>query len=291
MTTIPKNRYRKTLAALLSLFLLMFAGRLTYGYWYPGAHLPEVSVGNFFNDVSGLRKNYASEKFSKTDVQQQAAAASSQKYEKTATVRAQSSEFADDERQVRHTVKSFQAIIQFEQNAGMPGGRQLHLSIGVSPELFDSFYVAIQKIGALRSTEISKVDKTNEYRRLNAKKASLEKTLASLNELKSRGGAISDFVGLHDKILEIENQMQELGVELGNFDQENELCTVRFSLGEGATERNIGFAQRLKVALEWTIKYFAALMFGLVCTFIATYILLLVIDKFREMASGGPNKL
>lgn len=207
MTTIPKNRYRKTLAALLSLFLLMFAGRLTYGYWYPGAHLPEVSVGNFFNDVSGLRKNYASEKFSKTDVQQQAAAASSQKYEKTATVRAQSSEFADDERQVRHTVKSFQAIIQFEQNAGMPGGRQLHLSIGVSPELFDSFYVAIQKIGALRSTEISKVDKTNEYRRLNAKKASLEKTLASLNELKSRGGAISDFVGLHDKILEIENQI------------------------------------------------------------------------------------
>lgn len=61
---------------------------------------------------------------------------------------------------------------------------------------------------------ITKVDKTNEYRQLNAKKASLEKTLASLNDLKNKGGAISDFVSLHEKILEIETQIQELGVDL-----------------------------------------------------------------------------
>nr|GFD12335.1 hypothetical protein [Tanacetum cinerariifolium] len=101
--------------------------------------------------------------------------------------------------------------------------------------------------------EITKVDKTNEYRQLNAKKVSIEKTLASLNELKSKGGQISDFVSLNDKILEIEEKLQELGVELGNFDAENEFCTVKFSLYEGATEKSISFIHRLKVALEWTI--------------------------------------
>src|SRR4029077_2293845 len=95
-----------------------------------------------------------------------------------------------------------------------------------------------------------------EYRQLNAKKASLEKTLASLEELKSKGGQIADYISLHDKILEIETNLQELGVELGNFNSENEFCTVRFSLYEGATERKISLLKRSKTALEWTIKYY-----------------------------------
>ncbi len=134
-----------------------------------------------------------------------------------------------------------------------------------------------------KSKEVTKVDKTNEYRQLNAKKASLEKTLLSLNELKAKGGVISDFVALHDKILEIETQLQALGVELGNFDTENEFCTVKFSLYEGATHKGVPFIQRLKVALEWTIDYYAVLMVCLFGAALTVLFLLLILDKLNVM--------
>ena len=143
----------------------------------------------------------------------------------------------------------------------------------------------IKDIGVIKSTEVTKVDKTNEYLQLNAKKASLVKTLTSLNELKSREGAISDYVSLIDKILEIETQLQGLGVELGNFDAENELCTIKFSLYEGATEKKISFIQRIKIALEWTIKYYAVLVFTFLGLSATVFILLLIIDKLKLLKS------
>jgi hypothetical protein len=110
----------------------------------------------------------------------------------------------------------------------------------------------------------------------------LEKTLASLSELKNKPGAVADFIGLHDKILEIESRLQELGVDLGNFDSENEFCTVKFSLYEGTTAaKKIEFPARMKVALEWTIKYSAVLMVGLFIASLVTFLLLLIIDKLN----------
>ena len=148
----------------------------------------------------------------------------------------------------------------------------------------------IRTIGVIKSQEVTKVDKTNEYRQLNAQKASFEKTLQSLNELKSRGGEITDFVSLHDKILEIESKLQELGVDLGNFDTENEFCTVRLSLYEGENEKKISFIHRVKVALEWTIKYYVLLMIGLTGTFFAIFLLLLIMDKLN-MIKAMMNKM
>ncbi len=157
----------------------------------------------------------------------------------------------------------------------------MHLLIGINPARFDSFHTTIQHIGTIKSTTIIKIDKTNEYRTLNAKKASLEKTLLSLNELKSRNGQIGDYVSLHDKILAIETQMQELGVELGNFDTENEFCTVKFSLYEGATEKGISLFSRIKTALEWTIRYYAMLVFALSVVLVSIFVLLLIAEKLQ----------
>jgi hypothetical protein len=147
--------------------------------------------------------------------------------------------------------------------------------------LFDSLYIDLKKIGVLRATEITKVDKTNEYRQLSAKKASIEKTLQSLNDLKSKGGQIADFVALNDKILEIEEKAQELGVELGNFDTENEFCTIKLSMYEGATEKDISFIHRIKVALEWTIKYFAIIIVTTLALALTVFVLLLIVDKLK----------
>lgn len=286
MSTTFKTRFLKISKLFGSLFILMFLFRIIYGYVASDNNNGGDYSDNFFSSIDNLRKNYASEKSSmKGDVQVSSNFASNQKFEKTASTKSKTSEFEKDEKLLKQKSKSYNAVIQYEQNLGQKGKRQIHLLIGVSPEKFDSFYLEIQKIGVVKATEITKVDKTNEYRQLNAKKASIEKTLQSLNDLKSKAGAIADFVALNDKILEIEAQAQELGVELGNFDAENEFCTVKLSMYEGMTDINISFIYRLKVALEWTIKYFALIALSTLMLSFAIFVLLIVIDKLKIISA------
>lgn len=286
MTTTFKTRFWKTSKWFAGLFILLFLFRLLYGYVATDTNTISDYSDNFFSSIGNLRKNYASEKISmKGDVQVASGVASNQKYEKTASIKTKTSEFEKDENLVKAKSKLFNAVIQYEQSLGQKGNRQIHLLIGVNPNLFDSLYFELKKIGVLKATEITKVDKTNEYRQLNAKKASIEKTLQSLNDLKSKGGQIADFVSLNDKILEIEGKAQELGVELGNFDTENEFCTVKLSIYEGATEKSISFIHRIKVALEWTMKYFAILALTTLVLILTIFVLLLIVDKLKIINS------
>lgn len=273
----------------IGIFIGLFVFRLIYGYTLP----ENVEIGydaDFFSGIE-LRKNYASEKgkgwkTGAADGGFQAPAGDS-KYEKTATTRSRSNAYEHDQSRLQEKIKGYDGVIQYEHRAGNPGDRQLHLLIGVDPERFDSFYVAVQSIGRIRSTEITKVDKTNEYRQLNAKRVSLEKTLASLNELRTQSGKIDEYISLHEKIRGIESELQGLGVELGNFDTENEFCSVRFSLYEGATEHKIGLAQRLKAALEWTLEFFAISIVCIVGVTLASLIIVLLIDRLRRMLGSG----
>lgn len=266
-------------------FLVLFIFRFIYGYVAPDGRQTSDYSNDFFESISNLRKNYASEKMQYKGEggqhQPDMAVSPSQKYEKTASVKSKSSHFEQDSKQIAAQTEAFKAIVQYEQALGLKGGRELHLLIGVNPEAFDSFYLAIQKIGVIRATQITKVDKTNEYRQLNAQKASLLKTLESLNELKSKPGPITDLVALHDKILETEGKLQDLGVELGNFDTENEFCTVKLSLYEGATEKKISFIHRVRVALEWTIHFFTYLVFAALGVLCASFVLLVIIDRLK----------
>ena len=125
--------------------------------------------------------------------------------------------------------------------------------IGVPPDNFDELYQELIKVGKVKNKEITKNDKTNEYKELNARKLSLEKIRFSLLELKTKNGKIEEFMELESRILEIEQQLQNLGVSLGDFDSENEFCTIKFSIYE-SQEVKIGLMQRIKVALEWTIQ-------------------------------------
>lgn len=281
--TTLKTRFWKTSRWFTGLFVLLFIFRLLYGYVETDTTISNDYSDNFFSSIDNLRKNYASEKIAMkgSSVQLAANIASSQKYEKTASLKIKTSEFETDEKLVKEKSKAFNAVIQYEQNLGQKGNRQIHLLIGVNPALFDSLYGELKKIGVLKATEVTKVDKTNEYRQLNAKKASIEKTLQSLNDLKSKGGQIADFVALNDKILEIEEKAQALGVELGNFDTENEFCTVKLSMYEGATEKNISFIHRIKVSLEWTIKYFAIIVATTLTLTVTIFVLLLIVDKLK----------
>lgn len=287
MSNSFKSRFKKVIKWFVLLFSVLFFFRFLYGYFSTEALNNNDYSDNFFSQIENLRKNYASEKMSikNNDVQAASNMASNQKYEKTASIKNKTSEFEKDEKLVKEKSKSFDAVIQYEQNLGQKGSRQIHLLIGVNPLYFDSLYTELKKIGKLKATEITKVDKTNEYRQLNAKKASIEKTLQSLNELKTKGGEIADFVALNDKILEIEEKAQELGVELGNFDSENEFCTIKLSMYEGETEVKVSILHRIKVALEWSIEFFIKINILVLLITLSSFLILLIIDKFKILTA------
>ncbi|RBL92728.1 DUF4349 domain-containing protein [Chitinophaga flava] len=274
-------KYKRIFRILLLLFTAMFLFRLLYGYLYKDNTPAELGGDDFFSSIVKYRRNYASEKtksFAKSGAEP-VAITSGQKYEKVANVRSRSTNFTEEEKLVHGTIRQFGAIVQYQQESGNKGSREIQLLIGVSPEKFDSFYYAVQKIGVIRSTEIKKVDKTNEYRKLNASRVSLEKNLESLNKLTSQPGEIDERIQLHEKIYEVEKQLQDLGVELGNFDTENEFCTVQFSMYEGAVAKTVSLYTRVKVALQWTIKYYLMLMGGLFFASVGAWLLVVIVKK------------
>jgi hypothetical protein len=280
-----KKRMRRTVMWFAAVFVVLFLFRLFYGYYGRDVEQGNLDAGSdFFTTMNvKLRDNYASEKVGNQSAPQDVF--TSQKYEKTATVRSETAHFDNDDSLIRGITKSYGGSIQYEQGLGKKGSRELHLSIGVKPDAFDSFYRAVQGIGELRSTSITKVDKTNEYRQLNAKKNSLEASLASLNELKTKGGTIGDFISLHDKVLEVEIQLQELGVDLGNFNTENEFCTLRFSLFEGRERKAVSFLSRVKAALEWTLEYYALSLLVVAGILVCGLFLLILIDRLKVLSA------
>jgi Domain of unknown function (DUF4349) len=268
---------RKKIIRIVKLFLLgftiLFAFRLLYGYVDGSAKGNEENeyISDFFDNMESLKRNYASVRYSKSEskggnekITTVMPSGSEQKFEKIASLKSKTANFEKDEKNLRDYVKKFNSLIQYEHNEGNAGNRELHLSIGVPPENFDLMLVELKKTGTIKSIQVTKTDKTNEYRNLNAQKASLEKTRAVLVELQNKDGKIDEYIALSNRILEIEQQLQELGVSLGDFDTENEFCTVHITIVEGKFIP-IGFMHRVKVSLEWTINYYC--LFSLMVLF------------------------
>lgn len=264
----------------LVVFTLLFCFRLYYGYTLKFEDTTYRS--QFFNNVSQLKKNYASKEYKMKGGGSTAPTRVDQKYEKVAQVESKSTRFDKEESLVRSHIKSNNAIIQFEQKKGNTGYRNLHLLIGVPPKNFDTLYTQLTQIGIVLSKQITKKDKTNEYKELNARKSSLEKTLFSLIELKNKGGKIDEYMALENRILDIQQQLQDLGVNLGDFDEENEFCTVKFSIQEGK-EITISTIHRVKVALEWSVKTFLKIITSLFFLLLTTYIVTLIVTKVKSL--------
>lgn len=233
----------------------MFVLRFIYGY----AKYSDSSYTVFSDNDAVMEsvRNYASDKIKveKEGLPQGSPASIDQKYEKIANVNSVSSKFEQDEKKIRDSIKNYNAVIQLEQKNGNPGKRELNLIIGVQPDKFETLYDEILKIGNITFRKITKTDKTNDFLKLNAAQTSLEKMRSSLLELKNRNGNIDEFIKLQNRILEVEKELQTLGVQLGSYDNLNEFCTVKFTLKESG-KKDISFIQRIVVSLGWTIKYY-----------------------------------
>lgn len=273
-------KFRKGIILLVLGFFALFSLRLTHDYVYRTSHLPQTSSVESLFDFA--HKNYASEKLKMENKQDNQTYSVDQKYEKIAAAASQTQNFETDEQQVRALTKKYNALIQYEQNVGLKGARRLHLAIGVPPAEFEHMVEEIKSIGQLISLHIDKADKTNEYKDLNAKRLSLEKTRKALGDLKGHSGSIQEQIELENRILEIESQIQGLGVKLGEYDQENEFCTIKFGLQETKTTvSKFSVIQGIKPALEWTIKYYVALLAIFCFGSLAILISIIILERLK----------
>lgn len=281
MNTELKRKTKKISLWLSISFVILFIFRLAYGYSLKIEEIETPMIDSFesLSNIPLSNRNYASKKHIVKN--NNATVKVDQKYEKIADIKTLSTAFESEEKNTRKKIKDFSALIQFEQKSGNNGYRSLNLVIGVPPENFDSLYQHLTKIGKVSSKLITKKDKTNEYKELNAKKQSLEKIRTSLISLKSKGGKIEEYMNLENRILEIEQQLQDLGVSLGDFDDENEFCTVNFSLKE-TRKTEIGTLHRIKVALEWTIKTQIKIMFALLLIIGFSYVFVSLINSVKS---------
>lgn len=298
-----RKRIFKTAVWLIAGYVLLFSFRFFYSYSLDRFDNEDGYVSDFFDNFTPSNRNFASDKFSRKsesyskstdgkdfsqDLNPNAAPVVSvdQKYEKTATVKTKSVEFDSDEKKFRGMIRSTGSVIQFEQNIGNKGDRSIHWMVGVVPEKFDSFYVAAQKIGKVKSAEVVKTDMTSEFKNLNARRVSLENTRASLIELKKQTGRIEEYMNLENRILAIDSMLQELGVQLGDFSAENEFCTVRLSLVEGHRPVPTSMMHRIKVSFEWSVQWYLGLMVGLVFAFGAALLFVFLTIQIKKLEIG-----
>jgi hypothetical protein len=285
-----KRSFRIGALIFTSGFAALLIIRLIYGYatFDPSGgravmlNLIAGEQGGFLNQRVSLSFNKASDK--RIVIKDVAGASQKvtveQKYEKVASLTSETSHFEDDTKAIRQKILSYNAIIQNEQNNGLRGGRTLDLVIGVIPDKFDSFVEEVRTIGTLRSISIDKIDKTSEYRDLRAKRKSLEETIESLIALKKKGGRVEEYIQLENKILEVKKQIQDLGGKLGDYDAENELCTVRLSIGE----KNLftySFIRSLKISIVWTVKIYAVINLCFAAAMFGLWISVKIADRFN----------
>jgi hypothetical protein len=273
------------------LFALLFTGKFSYDYAYQGKRglLAEIHNSVSSSDTFTLaRKNYASMKskagYSSSSNSMPAPAGDSQKYEKIATIGQATRQFDADRKSILASIESAGALVQFEQLQGLGHRRTLHLGIGVPPAKFDAFVEEMRKIGRLTQLLVVKNDKTNEYRQLRAKRESLEKALKTLVELNASGGSVDERLKVQARMSQLEAQLQELGVSLGDFDSENEFCTVKVTLKETGSPATISMPHRLFDAFVWSAGYFLTLTGGFLALCVAFWLGAIVISMLVRLS-------
>lgn len=277
-----KFNFSRTLTLFLLGFVVLFGLRLGYGYvTQPNGE--EVGRTGYFGqqsfDFELSRKNYAGQKGGPS-----ALPSVDQRFEKVATLGMTSSKFEDDEANIRNIADAADALVQHEQAYGLEGQRQLQLALGVNPDRFDSVIEELRKIGTQTSFHVTKVDKTNEYRTLVAQQDSIRKSRDNLVALKSRDADLNALIALETRILDLENQIQNLGVSVGEFDSEFEFVTIKLTLIEIASRiRNISFIERSFTAFVWSVKFYLALCAAFALAMIGAALLTFTIKGLRDL--------
>lgn len=291
------HRAKRLFITLLLSFAAVFLLRLGYEVYFTNHDIvisydyPDYSNHAYpegedsYSRVS--TKNIATDKISQKDYAGQEIMID-QKYEKSADMSAMTADFQKDNQNLRNIIIQHDAVIQAENLAGLEGRQRLTMSIGVMPEKFDGIVEQIKSIGTLQSFTVNKVDKTAEFKTLLAEQETLVKTRESYITIKEKGGNIQDLLLLEDKILEVEKNLQNLGVSIGTYSTENSFCTINVSLNENAgavRETSLKFVLKCaKRSFLWTIGVFVLLV---VLTLSALFVIVLFLKLTASMKKAA----
>lgn len=274
------NARRAALVAAL-VFLVLFGFRIGFG---PLASGHEAGGGRAQQSIQVARKNYATAKLSAGHAGPHAG--DSQKYEKVATLTELTDNYEADLKRIDSLVAAHGGIVQLESATGLAGRRTRYLGIGVPPDRFDAFVAAAAAVGKSAQVDILKIDRTNEYLQLRAKRTTLEKALAGLEAITAAGGSIDERIRAQVKQTEIEQRIQELAVSLGEFDAQNELCTVKLTLREVLAAAPRAWRGRITEALVWTSIRYALLGAGFLCLVIGGWLAVPLVKTIRRLAAA-----
>jgi hypothetical protein len=176
--------------------------------------------------------------------------------------------------------------VQIESATGLVGQRMRFLGIGVPPDRFDAFITAVTAVGKSAQVEIVKIDRTNEYLQLRAKRTTLEKAVAGIEAIKgATGGSVNERLNAQNKQTEIEQRLQELAVSMGEFDAQNELCTVKLTLREMRAAAPGAWSGRIADALVWTSIRYALLGAGFLCLVIGVWLAVPLVKALQRLAA------
>ena len=277
--------WKQFAAGALALYLAILA--IAFAAEWQRRNARETHPGFVQNEqgdaIANSRKNYASAKQVAPGPAGQPIG-NSQKYEKIASLTQRTSAFEADRSRIDAAIAANQGIVQIERGTGLVGRRVLHLGIGVPPEKFEGFIAAARAIGKTALVTTVKNDKTNEYLQLRAKRATLEKTRAALDALQGSGGSIDERIHVQNELSQVEEKIQDLGVSLGDFDTQNELCTVKLTLDEAAAPVRASFVSVFAAALGWATLVYAGLGAGFAALMLGAWVALVLFNRLRGMA-------
>ena len=297
-----KSKRKKLLIGFIMGFFVLLLLRLTYLMIYEPFEQSQSMDGSFSESSSS---NYKSESFGKirniaTNTIQQVGSSAIQagqvvntivqKYEKIGYIDATSTSFVRDEKSLRKVIQKYNCLNQYEQNTGLTGSRVLKIAIGVEPDRFNAVVNETKKIGKLTSFDVSTYDKTTEYRELQAQRVSLETSRRALEALKEKGGNINEYINLENRIMELDSELQTLGVNIGDYDKSGNFCTIKFTISENKEIEKIPFMTQTMHAFEWAIMYYLLFLVILILASLAALILNKTYEAVRTSVKRGENR-
>jgi hypothetical protein len=266
--------FKRAVLVLLAIYVLLFVGRAIYDI----ATFEEAD-GNYNIYYSGydasdklkMTQNIAS--FRQEYVTAGGVEVLDQKYEKIASLTAKTIHYDEDEKKLHKAIEECLAVVQMENRTGLEGSRRLNMVIGVKPDYFETAVESINSVGRIISFTTTVSDKTYEYRQMVAEKEKLVRQIESYQAMKERGGSISELLQVEDRIIEVEAQLQMQAVMLGDYSDDNALCTINFTLNEG-NEASIW--HKLWNAFTWATTTYLGFLGILLLTCGAAFVFLAV---------------
>lgn len=184
-------------------------------------------------------------------------------YERIAYLGAATRAFDDDEAQIRSAAAGHGAKIFNESFSGLAPDRQLTLDIGVNPEKFDALLQELKQIGKFEHITVQQRDRTADFRQLNAKRQALKKYLDATLKLRGvKDASIDDSLKVEQKIQDIEKELHQVGVQLGDLLGKESFYHIQISLREYQTgsrhDREYTMPKRVAHAFVWAVAWWCA---------------------------------